>query len=440
MKKLWMLLAAGVLVVALSVYAIVLHDQKTRLKNQLAAFYDKSFEELMTDLNSLQAKLGKLEAASGTGQLTMLLMDVWRQAGDTESAIAALPVSYQKTSSLTQFMNRTGDYCRSISKKLAMGEEMSQNDQKQLRSLYNSCEDISGRLTEIWHEGYPGEAGFAQDVFMAEAGGDELEGGLDFSNQEYPRLQYDGPFSESVEDKQPEGLAGGEVTREEAQKAAALFVGVEAETLRDESDLMGDIPCYGFAGEAASVAFSIYVSRQGGHVLWYMSHRDVGISAVPTDKKYEQLAKVAQEFAGQKGYGQTEPSYAQFYGGMAVINLAPVENDVVLYPDLVKVWVDIAAAEVAGLDANNYLMSHKSRDLPAPEISEAQAKEKITSGMAVENTRMALIPLETGEEKLCYEFTGKVEERDFIIYINAQTGTEEDILMIQHTNEGTLVM
>jgi germination protein YpeB len=171
-----------------------------------------------------------------------------------------------------------------------------------------------------------------------------------------------------------------------------------------------------------------------------MSQRDTGISAVPTDERYKELTKIAQKYAKDKGYGDTEPSYAQFYGGMAVINLAPVEDDVVLYPDLIKVWVDISQNDVAGIDAHNYLMSHKDRDLGEAALTKDEAKENVNSNMKVSDVRLALIPLESGQEKLCWEYTGTINDKDFIIYINAETGVEEDILMIQHTNEGTLVM
>lgn len=437
--KIIAVIVTGTLIVGLSVYSIVLNNQKNSLKNQLEAFYQKSFEELMTDMASLETKLYKLEAASGTNQYTMLLMDVWRQAGDTESSISTLPVSYISTSPLTQFMNRTGDYCRTLSKKLAQGEEITNEDLEQIRALAQSCGEISQNLDEMWKQGYPGEAGFSKDVFMAE--GQAMAGGnLDFSNQEYPRLQYDGPFSESIEDKEPQGLGSEEVTIEQAKKAAAEFLEVEIEALIDGSEQNGNIACFGFSGEADGAAFSICITKQGGQVLWYMRQTDTGITAIPTDEKYEALTKVAQKYVRDKGYGDTQPSYAQFYGGMAVINLAILQDDIVLYPDLIKVWVDIAKGEVAGIDTNNYLMSHKKRSLKKPELSELQAKKNINSDIEVENVRLALIPLDNGTEILCYEFTGTINDNDFIIYVNAQTGVEEDILMIKHTNEGTLVM
>ena len=92
------------------------------------------------------------------------------------------------------------------------------------------------------------------------------------------------------------------------------------------------------------------------------------------------------------------------------------------------------------MDANNYLMSHRKRSFAEPKLDVKAAREKIPQSLMVSKTRLALIPLDSGKEKLCWEFTGKIQSRDYILYINAETGLQEDILMIQHTNDGTLVM
>lgn len=439
MKRIYKIIAsvtAGLLIVALTVTTIVFHSQKVSLKNQISAFYSKSFEQLMTDVTSLEAKLYKLNASNGLNQYTMLLMDVWRQTGDTESSLAALPISYQSTSTLTQFVNRTGDYCHFLADKLARGENLTDEDFEQIKKLAESCGQVYDELGNLWQQGYPGDEGFAEDVFLAS---DVQAGNLDFTNQEFPRLVYDGPFSESTEDKQPEGLGTAMVTRDQAAQAAAHFLGIEASALADTGEQNGTIPSFGFAGEQNGKSFEIYISKQGAQVLWYMCSNDGGISAVPTDEKYDQLTDAAQQYLIDKGYGQSAPSYAQFYDGMAVINLAPMENDVVLYPDLIKVWVDIPTATVLGIETHNYLMSHKLRVLAEPTLTEDEARQKLTNGIEVKSARLALIPMDTNDERLCWELTCS-DGQDFLIYVNAKTGVEEDIMMIQHTNNGTLVM
>ena len=52
--------------------------------------------------------------------------------------------------------------------------------------------------------------------------------------------------------------------------------------------------------------------------------------------------------------------------------------------------------------------------------------------------KLAIIPTEFNTEVLCYEFKGKINEVEFIEYINAQTGKEEDTLIVTNTENGTL--
>ncbi len=430
-------ITAGAVILGLSVYAIALDNERALLRNQVNGFYQLSFEGLVTDMESLKTKLNKLEAANGTNQYSILLTDIWRQTGDTETSIAALPVSYQSTSALTQFMNRTGDYCRYLSGKLANGQQLSKDDLAQAQQLARTCGEISAKINELWQQGYAPDAGFSDTGFISD---DTTGSGLDFQNQEFPRLIYDGPFSESTENKQPQGLGKTAVTKEEAQIKAGQFLGIDPNALTYSGDMNGTIASYGFSGTQGNIPFTIYISKQGGQVLWYMSQRDTGISAAPTEGRYEQLKTIAKSYLRGRGYGETAASYAQFYGGMAVINLAPVENGAILYPDLIKVWVDISSNDVAGIDANNYLMSHKQRDIPAAKLTKEDAQAKLNSAITVASSRLALIPLDTNEEKLCWEFTGTVNGNEFLVYINAATGVEEDILMIQDTNEGKLVM
>ena len=51
-----------------------------------------------------------------------------------------------------------------------------------------------------------------------------------------------------------------------------------------------------------------------------------------------------------------------------------------------------------------------------------------------------MIPKDDKTEKYCYEFKGVVENRNFLVYINVETGEEEEILVILETEGGTLTI
>lgn len=434
----------GVVIVGLSIFAIVVDTQKENYKRRLVGYYEKSFQDLVTDMGSLQTKLGKLKAASSDSMTNLILMDVWRQTGDTENSISNMPIGASQSMPFTQYINRLGDYCRYLSQKVSKGEKISDADMQQLDLLQKTSADISSKFNEVWNTGYIPALEMNEAAYDAQtASGNKQDNtqNLDFSNQQYPQLQYDGPFSESTENKQPLGLTGNDITREDAQNMALKFLGQEyVKQINFSGELNGDVPCYGFDGISEDGNFTIYMTKKGGSVLYFMTNTGSEVNAVPTDERYAQLTDIATSYLKGKGYMDTKPSYAQFYNGKALINLAPIEKDIVLYPDLIKVWVDIEKNKVLGLDTRNYLMSHKPRDLGDGIIKKDDALKKLNPRLKVNNTRLALIPTERQREIVCWEFTCSVDGSDYIIYINAQNGNEENILQIQHTNEGTLVM
>ena len=90
------------------------------------------------------------------------------------------------------------------------------------------------------------------------------------------------------------------------------------------------------------------------------------------------------------------------------------------------------------MESAGYLNCHTEREISQNIISAEQAKEKLNPRIEIESQDLAIIPTEYNTEILCWEFTGKTADNEFLVYINAETGKEEDILMIVNTPNGTL--
>ena len=114
------------------------------------------------------------------------------------------------------------------------------------------------------------------------------------------------------------------------------------------------------------------------------------------------------------------------------------QDGVRLYPDLIKAQVSLESGLVIGVEANNYLRNHVSRDLPAEILGEQAALRGVRS-MQAQSVRLALIPKNTAEV-LCYEVRGKKGEGDYLVYLNAVTGRTEEILKIVVEDEGEEVV
>lgn len=368
-------------------------------------------------------------------------MDIWRQTGTIQVAIEQLPIDSQQSLRLSQFVNRTGDYARQLSIQVAQGTNLKESDLEQIAQLQTSYSNLNDHITQIWEDGFT----FDIDLDLEQLdNGADLQGTLDFANQQYPRLTYDGPFSESTENKEPNNLGTLVYSEQKAAKQAAEFMGVDTDDLETQIPVEGRIPSYVFTGKSQENTFTIWITKTGGKVVSLMYDlKSDGLTARPSDTKYTKLEQSALNYLEEKGYPTCEPNYAQFYNGCAVINMVPTQRhsgyDVKLYPDLIKVWVDIDTEQVVGLDATNYLMSGAQRTLPDLTVQLQEAETLVNKNLRIENRDLALIPTESQKEILCYEFMGTSGDNEFLVYINVQTGKLEDVLIIQDTNEGTLV-
>ena len=61
--------------------------------------------------------------------------------------------------------------------------------------------------------------------------------------------------------------------------------------------------------------------------------------------------------------------------------------------------------------------------------------------LTVNKNQLALIPSDGGQEILCHEFNcTSPNGKKILVYVNAQTGNEEDILILYESEKGTLTM
>jgi germination protein YpeB len=203
----------------------------------------------------------------------------------------------------------------------------------------------------------------------------------------------------------------------------------------------GAIPCWGIRGVIENgVEIEVLVVKKGGNIRSALPAKIPGRQETQADKvQMKRMGEMSAAFLKSHNYPEMTVTYAQYYDGVAVFNLAPLQQDVVLYPDLIKVWVDMATGKVIGMDAQNYLMFHTDRALADPAYSLEEAQERVAQKLKISNTRLVLVPTDDLKEVLCYEFNGANDEDEFLVHIDTQTGQEVDILQIIHAENGTMV-
>ena len=430
-KKIWLFGLPAILTIGLAVMTVMFFQQRKTIAEQqrvIDAQTESAYHALSNDLNDLNVALSKLEAASTPARLSKSFSDIRRLSAGAVRALSLLPVAHANDAGLMQFLTRTGDYAETLMDRVLGGQILTEDELNSLGELKTCCAELSESYDGACRTGeFPAPV---QDGFYGERDEENITN--------YPSLLYDGPFSESSEDAKPLGLPEETVDEAEAmRRASALF---PDRALRLDGRTEGTIVTYDFSANDDRGELCVSITERGGEVLYFMGTPSGTKNDPPSDGESERLHAAASDYLSAHGFGRMEPSYAQYYAGTVVLNYAAVQSGVILYADLVKVYVDRDTQAVIGLDAQNYRFHHRERDFSDPILTEKDALTTLSDALTLEKISLALIPKSNTREVLCYECKCTRGETFFIVYINAQTGAEEEIFEVINSEEGDLVV
>mgnify|MGYP000856851186 CR=1 FL=1 len=425
-------------------------DYRNSVENQ----YNRAFHELVGYVENIEVALAKGMLVNSPRQMVSLSSEIWRKAAFAQANLGQLPISHVQLDKTSKFLTQVGDYTYSLSQKAMDGQELTDEEFENIDKLHKYAANLSQALNELQAEVYEGRIKFGElkkkgNRFMAQASKNVVVSKLENVEkefQDYPSLIYDGPFSDHIERMDPRLLSGGsEITQEQAKEAVVKFLGQEkAQNIEFAGETNGTIKTYNFVvypeGQAKGKEnrrITIDVTKVNGYVLSMLDSRPVQRVSL----NIEEAKQKAKAFLDEKGMHNMKESYYLENDGIAVINYAYVQDNIIMYPELVKVKVALDNGEVVGFESKGYIMSHQEkRELPEIKISQEEARAKLNKRLKIDSIRLAVIPLESKREVLCYEFQGKYGDRNFLIYINVETGKEEKILMLLETPNGVLTM
>lgn len=434
-KRNWMRAAvAGLsaLLTCMIILNIAKSEELTAAKMRISAVYEKAFYETCELTEAISANYRKLLVAGDNAQMQVLLGEISRQTQGAAGNLALLPLGEETVSATIKFINQAEDFAETLSAKIAADETVSEEDYAAMETLSESAAKFSVGLLKLLERYERGEAVFDAEDY-AETGRESLYP-LTGDAAQYPVLLYDGPFSDGEAVGDYSMLSGAkEFTQAEAEERLRAFIPVEEITFTGSSH--PEVDCYEFRVVSGGVAISAGVTKLGGHILYLLPETEVnGINYTP-----DQLCDMARAFLISRGYGSMEMSYYSAYGGILTINFAAVQNGVVLYPDLLKLQLSMESGQVIGLDAHNYLRNHRERSIPAPSITAEEAMLRISPRLKANAARLCVIP-QNRAEYFCYEIAASDSSGDFLVYVDAQTGVERDLMQVISRDNGTLVM
>lgn len=445
-KKNLLVLAIVAAVIAV-LLAVSLYNQRKTYETATQNNYNMSFFEVVNHMQDVQNYLAKSLISKSSENGAETLTNVWREANLTQSYLSMLPLESQELENTQKFLNQVGDYSYSLSRKNMKKEELSEDDLNNLKQLHTYSVELSNTLNQLSEDLNSGriswrdltskkEVPFAQQVSNISK---DSFSNLQESFKEYSGLIYDGAYSEHLANGAKKAVIGPEISEDEAEQRVRDFLGNDKikEIQRLGLSENSNIPGYNFYvkdNEDHNINFAI--TKTGGHVISMNSDRKVEVETITQEEANE----IGKNFLNQREIENMQETYFLKQEGIVTINYAYNQNGVIMYPDLIKVKIALDNGEILGMETTGYLNSHYERDVSNIKITKEKAKENLNKNLEIQSEGLAVIPTEWQTEILCYEFKGKVDDTEFLVYINAENGDEEDILVITNTPNGTLTM
>ena len=438
---------ATLLLIATIVLATMLYQKNKEYEIASVNEYSMSFYELVDYVDNVKTYLAKSLISTTPEHGADTLTHIWREANLAQSYLSRLPLESQELENTEKFLNQVSDYSYTLSRKNINNQSLTDDDLKNLKQLYDYSVELQNTLSQLsedlnsgrisWGDlTTNGNVAFAQQVSNISK---DSFSNLEENFHEYSGLIYDGAFSEHMTSGNKKGLTGDEIDEDSAKKIVEDFIGKDK--IKQLSNLglseNTDISAYDFSIKTnEDNNINISVSKKGGHVISMNYNREVVTEVI----SQEDANEIGKKFLSEKGFPNMKETYYLKQSGIVTINYAYEQDGVVMYPDLIKVKIALDNGEILGVETTGYLNCHEQRDISKVKITKDDAKKVLNKNLQIMSEGLAVIPTQWKTEVLCYEFKGKVDETEFLVYINAETGKEEDILIIVNTPNGTLTM
>lgn len=451
-KRIIYTIAVTLIVVFSTTFSVLMTLERTDYRNYLQGEYSKSMYELITSVDNIRLNLGKAAVTGTREQKIVTFEEIFRHSAVANDKLHSLPIPQENIDNTSKFIAQVGDFCYTLVRASAEGRELTDEEYNTIDRLKEQSfaleNDLNNALADI-NEGRVRWGEIRKKASGVFAKGREETIATQFASiqkqvAQYPSLIYDGPFSDNVLDIKPQVLSEKEVSVNEAMEVVNKTLGKDKIEKIDNlpSDGKTRIPSYRFnvtmkGRDAKENIVTCEVSKNGGKIVYLLDNRIVNNPTMEIEKAVELGGKYLQDL----GYKNMISTYSLRYDNTAVINYILKQNEIVIYPDQIKIKIAMDDGSILGIESEKYLVAHnENRKLEAPKITRADAQTKISKRLNISTSRLAVIPTENNKEVLCYEFAGAYKDDKYIVYINAQTGYEQRILQIINTPNGELTM
>ncbi|MCK9524907.1 MAG: germination protein YpeB [Limnochordia bacterium] len=224
-------------------------------------------------------------------------------------------------------------------------------------------------------------------------------------------------------------IQGEDIGREQAVETARIFSERKDLSFQVTNETKGNLPSYTVEAMDGEKRIVLEISQKGGMVLWMTV---VSEDAREATLSLEEMVVEGSRFLEQRGFGSLHVTDAQILQNRATLTFVPAREGILRYAEPLRVQVNAADGGIIGFWATSFLVA-RSRVQPELDTAEEVAwnpEERVQDGVEILDQKLALIQNEQQEEVLTKRLGIQYEGDFYLIYLNMQTGDEEQIVQV----------
>ena len=430
------------LVCIIALFSMILLKRFKIEKQEVQDSYNRAMYDFVSDINNIENEMTKLKITSNDTYTMTTLASVFAKSNSAKANLDILPFSAGSISNVSKFLNQLSDFSYSLMRNILNGNEISEYKEN-IDSLYIKISELSDVVENIYTDLTASNIKWDElekvgDEKIKESTAQEELSSVNYIGKtftEYEGIIYDGAFSNHILTAKPKFLNGNILSSEDVKNLIEEQLKVDSIEFKSEQD--GKLPLYVFEVKLSGfdTLKTLYVTKEDGKVYQMISDRKSTTENISIDE----AEKKATEYINNLGIDNIVPTYYLKSENMVTISFAATQDDVIIYSDLIKVKVALDNGEIMTYEANGYIYNHKERNINASKTID-EAREVLYKDLTIENERLCIIPTDSKDEVLVYEFEGIIDENRFLVYVNANTLVEEKIYILLETEGGTLAM
>lgn len=436
--KIALIVTASILLVTIILLSVFLGLSMNKNNDWLSVAensFEQSFYELSDSVFEIETALAKFGVVRSVNLQQDLLLKAALESQQASSDLTHMSFKDVNIMPLVKYVNQCGDYCEQLLKKLDRGQTLTQENYDTLSDMSQNFMNLGYGLAQIRQNIQGGNGKFVEQLGKLS---ESLTTGMSdiLSNVEYPSLIYDGAFSDALTDRQPKCLPQGEISSNEGMDIAKQYLS-EFEladiTFLEENRTNITSYLYEFTTTSGDNG-SIQITKNGGLPQMWNLYHEVDNPMFSQEDCLQKALGYCEKNKLQANY----PVWQSVVGSVLFVNLCYAKDDLIYYPDMIKLKVSLQTGKVIGFEGLNYIYNHCERQPQTPVVTLQQVQNMDFGNMQIESIRLCVIPIDGGGEALTYEVYGELAQSKYYIYVDAITGYEIKALKVIDSDEGTL--